>query len=582
MTTARVMAICLDAYDAELGDRLIAEGRLPGLARLKAQSARFALEHGSRGLARHTGLAWEHFSSGRTPETAGKWSAISFDPNTFRVWQSHATERPFFADLDARCVVFDAPYFNLEDMSAGRGVVGWGGHDIGSSRHAKPDGLIAEMQSRFGPAVDVQTFDRLVYPSVEHTREIGELICRSVRQRGEIAEWLFGERFTDWDVALLGFTEPHDALEILFHGMDSDHHAAHLPSAPVAREGLIAVYEAVSAEIERLMDRFPDASFAIFTMHGMGQNDFDLATTLLLPELMYRMSFGETLFHGRPRWREGPSPLLGPGESWNEAVIGAMRHPIRKEIPRRLRRGANRIYELGMRALALPRARPAPIPHAEKAFGVDWMPAYQYHRYWPQMDAFGMLGYADGRIRINLEGRERHGRVPREQYLETLRKIEETLLACVDTKTGQPVVSELTRTAPDDPMSIGETQADLCVLWNGSPVGFRHPVLGEIGPAPLWRTGGHSGGHGALYLRAADLVPGDYGVRSSFDVAPTIVDLLGLPRPDRMDGDSVVAAAKAQPAVARPFSRRTRQAESGATILPFQAARGLGQRQAKR
>ena len=105
----RVMVICLDAFDAGLADKLIDAGKLPGLARLKAESARYELEHGPGNKARHTGLTWEHFSSGRKPESSGKWSVISFDPATYRVQQSFATERPFLADVDAKTVVFDVP-----------------------------------------------------------------------------------------------------------------------------------------------------------------------------------------------------------------------------------------------------------------------------------------------------------------------------------------------------------------------------------------------------------------------------------------------------------------------------------------
>jgi len=44
---------------------------------------------------------------------------------------------------------------------------------------------------------------------------------------------------------------------------------------------------------------------------------------------------------------------------------------------------------------------------------------------------------------------------------------------------------------------------------------------------------------------------GDFGVKSSFDVAPTIVELLGKVRPNWMDGETVLqkdpAAGKLRP-----------------------------------
>ncbi|MEO1787028.1 MAG: hypothetical protein AAFR41_08405 [Pseudomonadota bacterium] len=168
------------------------------------------------------------------------------------------------------------------------------------------------------------------------------------------------------------------------------------------------------------------------------------------------------------------------------------------------------------------------------------MPSAQYSPYWPQMDAFGVPAYFDGRVRINLQGREKFGKVPLEQYHEVLERIKTTLLECVDTRTGEPVIREMETPGVNDPLGLDGTQADIKILWNGSPVGFRHPKYGDIGPAPVRRVGGHSGGYGALYVMGQDIEAGDFGLKSSFDVAPTIVELLGQVRPNRMDGESVL------------------------------------------
>ncbi|MFN4283736.1 MAG: hypothetical protein ACK4NA_13955, partial [Alphaproteobacteria bacterium] len=552
----RVMVICLDAFDAGLADKLIDAGKLPGLARLKAESARFELEHGPGNKARYTGLTWEHFSSGRAPESSGKWSVISFDPKSYRVRQSFATERPFLADVDAKTVVFDVPYFDLQAMPNAVGAVGWGGHDLGVHPQAMPRDLMAEIVDRFGAPPDVDALNVMVYPSVELTAEMGDNLRASVKQRADIAEWLFAERVADWDVALLGFGETHDAVELLYHGIDPDHHQAMAPSAVAARKGLIGVYEEVSAQIERLMNRFPDVALVAFTMHGMGDNDTDLPTMLLLPELLYRMSFGKELFRSRDDWRAARSPALQEGEDWNEAVTGAMEHArgkpatnLRQRALRRARRGAARVAKatLGQAWLREISSRRGP---RDKSFDVDWMPASQYARYWPAMDAFAVPSFFEGRVRVNLQGREKDGRVPLERYGATLDAIEAVLRACVDIKTGLPVAREISRPRVNDPLSLGDTQGDLAILWNGSPIGFRHPVLGDIGPAPSRRMGGHSGGNGALYIRSRGVMPGERGLRSSFDVAPTILDLMGRPCARPMDGVSVFHGVAGRPSLA--------------------------------
>ena len=93
----RVLAIGLDGYEQSLGDTLMAEGELPCLAALRDRSARFLLDHGP---ATRTGLAWEHVSSGRSPADAGRWSAVDFDTDGYRVWHDGTSLKPFVAELE--------------------------------------------------------------------------------------------------------------------------------------------------------------------------------------------------------------------------------------------------------------------------------------------------------------------------------------------------------------------------------------------------------------------------------------------------------------------------------------------------
>ena len=45
---------------------------------------------------------------------------------------------------------------------------------------------------------------------------------------------------------------------------------------------------------------------------------------------------------------------------------------------------------------------------------------------------------------------------------------------------------------------------------------------------PYRRTGGHTGGRGIGYLALPGVAPGDRGLRSAFDVVPTLLDLCGV------------------------------------------------------
>ena len=151
--TRRVLAIGLDGHEESLERRLIQAGELPALARLREQSARFLLDHGP---AQRTGLAWEHLSTGLSPQGSGRWAAVHFDPAAYDVWQEGTSLEPFAARIKSRTVVFDAPYFSLDRAPRVYGLVGWGAHDPGVPLTANPTNLLSEFAARFGeyPAKD--------------------------------------------------------------------------------------------------------------------------------------------------------------------------------------------------------------------------------------------------------------------------------------------------------------------------------------------------------------------------------------------------------------------------------------------
>jgi predicted AlkP superfamily phosphohydrolase/phosphomutase len=155
------------------------------------------------------------------------------------------------------------------------------------------------------------------------------------------------------------------------------------------------------------------------------------------------------------------------------------------------------------------------------------------------MPAFALPSFYDGRIRINLRGRERNGMVEPSRYEETCRGLESMLHECRNPRTGEPMVAFVERAWTRNPLALTGSEADLVVVWRDVAAALEHPRLGLVGPVPLLRTGGHTGHHGFAYIVAPGMEPGDHGVRSSFDVVPTIVRLLGHRPPAQMSGKSL-------------------------------------------
>jgi len=142
------------------------------------------------------------------------------------------------------------------------------------------------------------------------------------------------------------------------------------------------------------------------------------------------------------------------------------------------------------------------------------------------MRGFALPTFYDGRVRINLEGRERNGVVPREDYERACHEVEEAVAACRDPRTGEPILAEVRRLRAEDPMDPDGPDADIQLLWTHATDSWEHPTAGTIGPFPYRRTGGHSP-RGFAFIAGPGITPGDLGPRSALDVTPTIVALLG-------------------------------------------------------
>jgi predicted AlkP superfamily phosphohydrolase/phosphomutase len=155
-----------------------------------------------------------------------------------------------------------------------------------------------------------------------------------------------------------------------------------------------------------------------------------------------------------------------------------------------------------------------------------WMPLMRHQSRWPDMRAFALPSFYDGRIRVNLTGREASGQVTSDEYDAVLDEIEHQLRSSTESRTGRPVVSEIYRT-PGDPLTRADDDVDMIVLWADDVLGFAHSALGTFGPLPPRRTGGHTSPTGRCIIVGPDASPGYLGVRSSFDVVPTLLSLAG-------------------------------------------------------
>jgi hypothetical protein len=537
----RVVAIGLDAAQWSLVESWIAAGDLPRLAAVRARAAFARLHHADY----RSGLVWEHFLRGRGVDGCGRASVVHFDPDDYSVVKLGALpEAPFFTGVDGRTICFDVPYLSLAGVSGDTvAVTAWGAHDPAYPRASRPRGLLTEIDELFGPHPAFDNDYAIVWHRPEAMEALVHALVSGARRRAEIACWLL-DRYPDWQLLVTVLSEPHSAAEQLWHGIARDHPVDAVVDADVAEAHLRAVYRAVDASVGVLLDALPpDAAVVLFSMHGTGTNDADVASMVLLPELLHR------LHTGRPHLREldtdawavegFPLVVPSPDESWDASLkhrlppAPAVPAPVPqtrlRRVLRRLRRAASRPGAATVGALGVPiapetAADPATIGVPREP--IDWQIATRYRRWWPEMRAFALPTFYDGRVRINLEGRERSGVVPLADYEQACRDVEALLAKCRDARTGEPVVAEVVRLRADDPMAPGGPDADLQVIWSRPSDAFTHPDAGTIGPFPFRRTGGHTP-DGFAFVLGPDMEPCDLGEHDALSVTATVAMLAG-------------------------------------------------------
>jgi len=555
----RVAAVGLDAAEWWVVEQLMAEGKLPHLAALRQRSLECRLE---TGVPYRSELPWTQFLTGRTARDNDYWSTAIFDPSDYSVSLIGAYPgKPFYAHDDITVIAFDVPHSTIRPDVQGVQVTAWGAHSSQYPRAARPAGLLNEIDARFGvhPCFDNDYDGGWHQP--RYLDAIGTSLVQGARRRIDVAEWLLEEQ-PHWDLFMTVLSESHSAGHHFWHGIDGGHPLHDAFTSTQARAWLERTYQALDEGVGRLAAALPaDTSLVVFAVHGMQANANDVPSLALLPELAHRLHFGEALLAdvGQAAWRRrGHRPLRPPERMiWREVVrqrfaitpeerrrrrlrLAVPDAPIAlaRKIQRRLTGSPRVAWELNT---SFPAESEASIEDmADVRQSVQWQPPSFYRRWWPQMDWFVQPTFSDAHVRINVEGRERDGRIPMDDFQQACNRFEQTVRACVNPRTGRSAVAEVYRMR-EHPLEPNGPDGDLVVVWSDPPAdALIHPDVGMVGPLPFQRTGEHSV-NGFAFMSGPGIERGDLGTRSAFDVPPTILALMGREPEPGIAGTAMVA-----------------------------------------
>ncbi len=541
-----IIAIGLDSAQPSLLEKWMSQGYLKNLSRLRAEGIYGRLENFDASAVE---TAWTTFATGCTPEKTGFWAQMKFREGTYNFETRAAYEyeeySPFYAlGEEYRVAAFDVPQVRLNHKINGLQVGGWGAHSPQVPSASLPTSLFQEIVDKHGAHPGLHN-DYSVCLDLEGTLLLEERFQTGIARRSTICQDLLERE--KWDLFLTVFSEPHSAGHTFWQLSQPDHPLYEALSPRISHDPLLAVYQSIDNAIGEILTKVPDNAIVVFfSAHGTGAATIDLPSFVILPEFLYRFNFPGKYAIGYAKLSDPlPPPLTKmKWNYWERHLWGTKYDPnpiksfLRRETP-------TRIFNLIEPFLDSTNKPDLISPFQLKRQGekvVPWNPAQWYKPLWPTMKAFALPSFAEGYIRINLQGREPQGIVPPSEYNAICDELCEKLHALKDARKGIPMVKKIIRTRENPHDSNPKLpDADLVVVWQEEYATdvVESPDYGRFGPLPPYRAGSHRP-EGFILACGPGIKPeSSFPTGHALDIAPTILNLMGAPIPEYLDGKPI-------------------------------------------
>ena len=498
--TAKVVVIGLDAAHAPLLEELAARGQCPAIAELLGDGARVTL---STPLETLPGAIWPELASGVSVGHQGLYyhpnQLHTGDTRTRRVTEDEVDDGLYYwsvaSEAGRRVAVVDIPQAVRSSNLNGIQVFEWGLHDRTFAISSTPPELIDELLAIYGePAVG--SCDTFHGCTPEGYLALRARLIDGARRKTEMLVDLLGRE--EWDLFTCAFGESH----CVGHQFWSYFKAERSSDSPsLLGSAITDVYRAIDRGVGEVMAAAgPDAHVLVVASHGMGD---EIGGPQLLPEVLVRLG------------------MVGDQGSLLRArntVPRPVRQVIARLVPKRARKSIQTAFADRSRPVASPDAR-----------------------------AMVLQNNRCGAIRVNLVGREPFGTVmPGEEMDALINELRVALAELVDPASGLPIVKAMATTDelygpdhhPDLPDLVISFRTDLGPLFDCSS-----PRIGTVRTTSLTPGLPRSGDHvpvARLWSKGPGIAPGESPVNGNvLDVAPTVLDLLGVEPPAACDGRSL-------------------------------------------
>jgi predicted AlkP superfamily phosphohydrolase/phosphomutase len=487
----RVLCVAFDAADQGLLRQWAAEGHLPTIRALLDRSA-WTLTRAPFGM--HAASVWQTAFTATLPGKHGHHADRQIRTGTYEIVRARPCEvkRPPFwialSDLGLHPIIIDVPYVTLSRGLNGLHVVDWTTHAADEGFRTWPPTLADEITTRFGRD-HIGLCDDLHLRSAQVINRFRDALIARIDQKVALVTHLLAR--DPWDFFLVGFGESHCIGHQCWHLNDPQHPLYKRALADAVGNPMRDVYAALDAALGRIWQVVnDDTTVCFFATHGMGPY---VNGAHLLGAMLQRLGHLPAVVEPSPvrravrwMWRQLPAQIRAPLIPWQKAFVD--------------------------------RTRPTLDPRAT-CFDV------------PNGEVFGA-------IRINLVGREPHGRIrPGDDFDAFCATLTADLCAVINAETGTPAVRRVLRTRDFHSGPCLDDLPDLLIEWSGEPVRvLQSAKIGTVRGEPISLRTGHHLPEGLFIVCDPRVPPGPWHEAVPIEnVGPTLAQLLGASLPD-VDG----------------------------------------------
>lgn len=525
--TRRLLIIGLDGATFDLIDPWSAQGKLPHIAALMSRGLRADLEST---IPPVTFPAWSSFMTGKNPGKHGIFDFTRRRPGSYDLEfvGSRSRKGPtlwrLLSDGGRRVGAMALPTTYPPEAVNGFMISGFDSPVCTGTdpSFVYPRSLFAELKEQVGQ-YKITDFQQFRVGKRWHAKALSK-IRETLERKATIAAYLLKK-------------EPWDCFMVLFGESDTVcHHfwIFHDPGSPRRlgkfreefKEAILSVYQKLDAIVGQLIDQaHPKTAVMLLSDHGFGGAG---------DKVVYLNRWLER--EGFLKFREGAR-----AGAWGASVLRAMGLKL---LPLRVQE-----------SLFRKKPQVANVLLSQTQLGaIDWSRTRAFST---EMNTFPAIW-------VNLRGREVRGIVAQGREYEKLR---EELIAALhrflNPETGQRVVARAHRReelyhgpcmdqAPDLVLELGldNGYTYTCLSSHGQRDGEAIRVLRKderAGAKGQSMNGSHRRRGILLFSNGHGSPGGRLGTLSIMDLAPTILQFLGLPVPDDMDGRVIPEIAQREP-----------------------------------